>query len=179
MSYTEWNGNHLDYRGPDNDIDEDGILRSRATEYRIDRFQSKSVKMVPNWDKAIQNPINQRFAMDKRNDTWQCRESGPSEGHQQFTNVMSRQRAYMIPHGLSSVHFSPLNALLGPGINVPLTQSQKNLRKNNPQAPAHTVSIIELYELFSEWRKRDSQTEAKMATYWAHWCQMKTPMIAL
>jgi len=46
-----------------------------------------------------------------------------------------------MPHGLLSVQGRPLLVFVGPGIKVPFTKSQKNLRKKMPQLPAHTVSM--------------------------------------
>jgi hypothetical protein len=54
--------------------------------------------------------------------------------------AMRRRGTDMMPQGLLSKHGCPLFALLGPGITVPLTKSQKNLRKKRPHIPAHIVS---------------------------------------
>jgi len=74
----------------------------------------------------------------------------------------------MMPHGLSSKQGRPLKALVGPGMNDPLTKSQKNLRKKMPHIPAHSVSARGGLAFSGIMGVEHAQMEAKMATYWAH-----------
>lgn len=67
-------------------------------------------------------------------------------------------------------------------ILTPPTKSQKNLRKNKPQKPAQTPSMVaqgrggQRTKASRRATRSYSQTLAKTATKRAHSCQMKTPM---
>lgn len=94
------------------------------------------------------------------------------------------EETYTIPHGVESVHVWPMDLAISVVRFEPRTKSQKNLGNKQPQKPAQTTSAskpkgVSTKERTATGVERESnaQTEAKMLTYWAHWCQINLPMV--
>ena len=97
----------------------------------------------------------------------------------------------MIPHGVASVHVRPMAVAASFVRSEPRTKSQKNFGKKQPQKPAQTTSAGKRRQRGRGRREsapqrtarglmretKNSQTEAKMVTYWAHWCQINLPIV--
>ena len=99
------------------------------------------------------------------------------------------EETYTIPHGVRSVHVWPMVAAISFVRFEPRTKSQKNLGNKQPQKPAQTTTAGKRRQRGRGRREsarstatedsgeRNAQTEAKMLTNRAHWCQINFPMV--